>query len=107
LAEKAVPFLPRAVELVLLKQERDADVFLYAFHVLELNGEDSRREPLEARKERLAKPLRRVKDGILLNEHCRRSRRARFRACLQARPRRHHREAARHAVQVRPLQKLD
>jgi len=40
LAEKAVPFLPRAVELVLLKQERDADVFLYALDVLELNGED-------------------------------------------------------------------
>src|SRR5215204_1655319 len=35
----------------------------------ELNGEDLRREPLEARKGRLAKALSRVKDGILLNEH--------------------------------------
>jgi len=44
-------------------------VFLYAFDVLELNGEDLRREPLEARKRRLAKALSRAKDGILLNEH--------------------------------------
>ena len=36
-------------------QARDADVFLYAFDVLELNGGDLRREPLEARKGRLAK----------------------------------------------------
>ena len=50
-------------------QARDADVFLYAFDVLELDGEDLRREPLEARKGKLAKVLRRVKDGILLNEH--------------------------------------
>ena len=44
-------------------------MFLYAFDVLELNGEDLRREPLEARKRRLAKALSRAKDGILLNEH--------------------------------------
>jgi len=50
-------------------QARDADVFLYAFDVLELNGEDLRSERLETRKATLAKALRRVKDGILLNEH--------------------------------------
>ena len=36
-------------------QARDADVFLYAFDVLELDGQVLRREPLEARKGRLAK----------------------------------------------------
>jgi len=50
-------------------QTRDADVFLYAFDVLELEGEDLRRERLETRKGRLAKALSRAKDGILLNEH--------------------------------------
>ena len=50
-------------------QARDADVFLYAFDILELDGKDLRRERLETRKGKLAKTLRRVKDGILLNEH--------------------------------------
>jgi len=44
-------------------------VFLYAFDVLEVNGEDLRNEGLEARKRKLAKLLNRVKDGIRLNEH--------------------------------------
>jgi ATP-dependent DNA ligase len=30
--------------------EHDADVFLYAFDLLELNGDDLRRDPLEVRK---------------------------------------------------------
>ncbi|MBA2439983.1 MAG: hypothetical protein H0V50_04835, partial [Thermoleophilaceae bacterium] len=42
---------------------------LYAFDILELDGEDLRRERLEVRKGRLAKALRRVKDGIQFNEH--------------------------------------
>jgi bifunctional non-homologous end joining protein LigD len=37
--------------------------------LLEVNGDDCRREPIEARKERLAKLLRRPHDGIALNEH--------------------------------------
>lgn len=47
----------------------DHEVFLYAFDVLELDGQDFRREQLLARKATLSKLLRRVKDGIVLNEH--------------------------------------
>jgi bifunctional non-homologous end joining protein LigD len=34
-------------------QERDEDVFLYAFDLLELNGDDLRSQPLERRKDKL------------------------------------------------------
>ena len=37
---------------------RTTDVALFAFDLLELNGEDLRREPIEARKARLSKLLR-------------------------------------------------
>jgi len=40
-----------------------------AFDLLELDGEDLRRQPIEARKERLAKLLRRAHSSIVLNEH--------------------------------------
>jgi len=43
--------------------------FLYAFDLIELNGEDLRREPIERRKAALAKLLRHAKGGLLLNEH--------------------------------------
>jgi bifunctional non-homologous end joining protein LigD len=46
----------------------DDQVFLYAFDLLELNGEDCRREPLEARKAALAKLLSRT-TGVRLSEH--------------------------------------
>jgi bifunctional non-homologous end joining protein LigD len=45
-------------------------VFLYAFDLIELNGEDLRREPLEARKAMLASVLARGGPGLRLNEHC-------------------------------------
>jgi len=47
----------------------DRRVFLYAFDLIELNGEDLRREPIERRKAALAKLLRHAKGGLLLNEH--------------------------------------
>ena len=47
----------------------DRRVFLYAFDLIELNGEDLRREPIERRKAALAKLLRRAKTGLVLNEH--------------------------------------
>jgi ATP-dependent DNA ligase len=47
----------------------DRRVFLYAFDLIELNGEDLRREPIERRKAALAKLLRHAKAGLLLNEH--------------------------------------
>jgi hypothetical protein len=44
---------------------------LYAFDLLELNGQDMRREPLEVRKRALAMVLRsKVRAGIQFNDHC-------------------------------------
>ena len=49
----------------------DGAVFLYAFDLIELNGQDLRREPLEARKRALATVLRaKAGAGIQFNEHC-------------------------------------
>jgi len=47
----------------------DASVFLYAFDLIELNGDDLRREPFEVRKATLASVLRRAAPGLRLNEH--------------------------------------
>jgi len=47
----------------------DRRVFLYAFDLIELDGDDLRREPIERRKTVLAKLLRHAKAGLLLNEH--------------------------------------
>lgn len=44
-------------------------MFLYAFDVLELNGEDLRKEPLEKRKAKLEKILRKADQGIRFNGH--------------------------------------
>jgi bifunctional non-homologous end joining protein LigD len=44
-------------------------VFLFAFDLLELNGTDLRREPIETRKATLASLLRRSPPGLRLNEH--------------------------------------
>jgi len=44
-------------------------VFLYAFDLLELDGQDLRPEPLETRKATLASLLRRSHPGLRLNEH--------------------------------------
>jgi ATP-dependent DNA ligase len=44
-------------------------VFLFAFDLLELNGQDLRREPIEVRKRRLATLLRSARFGLQLNEH--------------------------------------
>ena len=44
-------------------------VFLYAFDLLELDGQDLRCEPLETRKATLASLLRRSLPGLRLNEH--------------------------------------
>ena len=43
--------------------------FLFAFDLLELNGQDLRREPLEVRKRQLATLLRNARLGLQLNEH--------------------------------------
>ena len=47
----------------------DGAVFLFAFDLLELDGRDLRREPLEVRKATLASVLRKARPGVQLNEH--------------------------------------
>jgi bifunctional non-homologous end joining protein LigD len=46
-----------------------AEAFLYAFDLLELDGRDLRREPIEVRKTALANLLRGAKPGIQFSEH--------------------------------------
>ena len=50
-------------------RRRDGSVFLYAFDLIELNGNDLRREPLEVRKATLTSLLAKACPGIRINEH--------------------------------------
>jgi bifunctional non-homologous end joining protein LigD len=50
-------------------RRQDGHVFLYAFDLIELDGDDLRHEPIERRKAALAKLIRRAKAGLVLNEH--------------------------------------
>jgi bifunctional non-homologous end joining protein LigD len=51
------------------QRKNDRTVFLYAFDLIELDGRDLRREPIELRKTALVKLLRKADHGIFLNEH--------------------------------------
>ena len=44
-------------------------MFLYAFDLIELNGDDLRRDPLQVRKATLASVIARVGSGLRFNEH--------------------------------------
>jgi bifunctional non-homologous end joining protein LigD len=50
-------------------RRQDGHVFLYAFDLIELDGDDLRREPIEVRKRALATLLRNARFGLQLNEH--------------------------------------
>src|SRR6266581_4317389 len=50
-------------------RRHDASVFLYAFDLIELNGDDLRREPLQVRKATLASIVAKAAAGLRLNEH--------------------------------------
>jgi bifunctional non-homologous end joining protein LigD len=50
-------------------RRHDASVFLYAFDLIELSGDDLRREPLETRKATLKSVLAKAGPGLRLNEH--------------------------------------
>ena len=50
-------------------RRHDDRVFLYAFDLIELNGDDMRREPFETRKATLASLLKRAAPGLRLNKH--------------------------------------
>jgi len=62
--DKGVPSFDR-----LRYRRHDASVFMYAFDLIELDGDDLRREPLDIRKATLASLLRRAAPGLRLNEH--------------------------------------
>src|SRR5215475_2137777 len=53
----------------LSRREAARTAILYAFDLIELDGEDLRRSPFLDRKAALARLLRNTKAGILLNEH--------------------------------------
>jgi bifunctional non-homologous end joining protein LigD len=54
----------------LVRHHRANDsVFLYAFDLIELNGDDLRRDPLQVRKATLASILAKARPGIRFNEH--------------------------------------
>jgi bifunctional non-homologous end joining protein LigD len=50
-------------------RRHDASVFLYAFDLIELNGDDLRRDPFQVRKATLASVLAKAGPGIRFNEH--------------------------------------
>ena len=54
----------------LVRHHRANDsVFLYAFDLMELNGDDLRRDPLEVRKATLASIVAKARPDIRFNEH--------------------------------------
>ena len=60
----------RRAELQRIRYRRhDASVFLYAFDLIELDGQDLRREPLQVRKATLASVLAKSGPGIRFNGH--------------------------------------
>ena len=54
---------------LLCYRQKDASVFMWAFDLLELDGDDLRLDPLEARKDALATLLMSAARGLRLNEH--------------------------------------
>ena len=62
--ENGVPSFDR-----LRYRRHDGAVFLYAFDLIALDGDDLRREPLEVRKATLASVLAKAGPGIRFNEH--------------------------------------
>jgi bifunctional non-homologous end joining protein LigD len=58
--------LPRSI----IRHQRANDrIFLYAFDLIEPNGDDLRRDPLEVRKATLASIVAKAHSGIRFNEH--------------------------------------
>jgi ATP-dependent DNA ligase len=52
-------------------RRHDGDVFMWALDLIELDGEDLRRDPLAVRKATLERVLARAASGIRFNEHLR------------------------------------
>jgi bifunctional non-homologous end joining protein LigD len=83
-----------------------SEAMLYAFDLLELDGEDLRALPLGDRKKRLARLLGKRRIGISQPAH-RRGRHDGVRACLQVPLRGHRVEAALRAPPIGPVAGLD
>ena len=58
-----------AIFSTLRRRRNEARAFLFAFDLLELDGLDMRREPIETRKATLASILRKARHGVRLNVH--------------------------------------
>jgi len=85
-------------------RRHDASVFLYAFDLIELGGDDLRREPLDVRKATLWSLLIKTGPGLRWNEHIEGNGETIFLSPrLQARVRRHRFQAERLALPLRPL----
>jgi bifunctional non-homologous end joining protein LigD len=69
-------------------RRHDGKVFLYAFDLIELGGDDLRREPLDVRKATLRSLLIKAGPGLRWNEHIEGDAGTIFRPRLQPRPRR-------------------
>ena len=67
---------------VLRRRRNEAAAFLFAFDLLELDGNDLRREPLEVRKQTLAS-LCEILPGVQFNAHLTHPGDIVFAACLQ------------------------
>jgi bifunctional non-homologous end joining protein LigD len=96
-----------AIFSTLRQRRNEAAAFLYAFDLLELNGTDMRREPIEVRKATLASILRKSRPGVRLNEHLEHPDGALvFRTRLQDGCGRHRLQAAWLALSFGPLARL-
>jgi hypothetical protein len=80
-------------------------VFLYAFDLIELNGDDLRRA-LEVRKATLARVLAKAEPGIRFNEHIEGGGPTVFAHPCKARPKRHSFQAEGLPLPFRPLARL-
>src|SRR5262249_25785586 len=58
-----------AVFNLIRRRRHEHEAFLVAFDLIELEGKDLRRLPIESRKQMLSKLVRGPRPGILLNEH--------------------------------------
>jgi hypothetical protein len=89
-------------------RQHDGDVFLYAFDLIELNGDDLRRDPLQVRKATLASILYPGQDPTRhpVQRAHRWRRPDRLRPCLQDGARRNRVEAQGLDVSLRPLARL-
>jgi ATP-dependent DNA ligase len=89
----------------LLRHRRnEPKAFLYAFDLLELNGTDLRREPIDVRKATLASILRKSRPSVRLNEHLEQS--DSLPACLQDGSRRNRLEATGIALPIWAFSRL-